>query len=118
MSDCEWEGVFPHKPKKTEFWANVMVCEGLDGRLYSGFGRECDSADLAEAFLNNNRNANRFRIHVRLKPEGAPRRYASQADRCAWEIDPAAMRRLADTVAWHMGMFSSPRTPKIEESAS
>lgn len=35
-----------------------------------------------------------FRIHVRLKPEGAPKRYACAAHRMAWERDPDRCRFL------------------------
>lgn len=34
------------------------------------------------------------RVHVRLKPEGAPKRYASNWNRNAWEQAPHICRRL------------------------
>jgi len=37
------------------------------------------------------------RIHVRLKPEGAPRRYATAMDRLMWERDPVGMRQFHPT---------------------
>lgn len=33
-----------------------------------------------------------YRLHIRLKPEGAPRRYASEHDRRNWETYPEEMR--------------------------
>lgn len=51
-----------------------------------------------------------FRIHVRLKPEGAPRRYADTMDRWWWENAPAIARRYGNDAR-----LASPRTPKIEE---
>lgn len=63
----------------------------------------------------------RSRIHVRLKPEGAPRRYASDTEEWLWSTVPERMRdftpsEYADFLAsWTP---SPPRTPKIEESAS
>jgi hypothetical protein len=32
------------------------------------------------------------RVHVKLKPEGAPKRYSDAAERWAWETYPHAMR--------------------------
>lgn len=40
-----------------------------------------------------------FRIHVRLKPEGAPKRYASEANRQAWERDPKRAAVLSELFA-------------------
>jgi hypothetical protein len=34
-----------------------------------------------------------FRLRVKLKPEGAPRRYASEHDRRNWETYPEEMRK-------------------------
>lgn len=36
------------------------------------------------------------RLRVRLKPEGAPRRYASEANRRAWEERPRQAKALAE----------------------
>jgi hypothetical protein len=64
-----------------------------------------------------------FRIHVRLKPEGAPRRYASESERRGWEIDPTGARfaaRHGFSLRNRVGSgvyLVPPRTPKIEESA-
>lgn len=108
-----------------EFWANVMVCEGADGRLYSGFGPDFPSKSDADVMLRGNRNANRFRIHVRLKPEGAPRRYATEGERLVWQDDPdwarGVIRSRSHEVAERMiesraGQLL--RSPKTEESAS
>ena len=72
-----------------EWWANVYP--GRYGQEpYTRLGEKGVSRGEAEQARALGRPA--FRIHVRLKPEGAPRRYASAANRRAWEIDPDECR--------------------------
>lgn len=62
----------------TEYWANVYphVADPvkIGGKFKSRLRCEAFRGDFAA-----------FRIHVRLKPEGAPRRYANENNRRAWE---------------------------------
>lgn len=101
--------------ERTEGWANVyefVTGQVLVGKLYP---------NRKIAAIKNDGEAS-FRIHVRLKPEGAPRRYASEAERHCWNTWPADMRQgrtLADMLGpAYARAAQSPRTPKIEESAS
>jgi hypothetical protein len=43
------------------------------------------------------------RVHVRLKPEGAPKRYLNSAERMLWEQAPEWMRARASTVIYSFG---------------
>lgn len=88
--------------KMREWWANVYPhVEGpvkIGGKFSSQIKCESYQADFAA-----------FRIHVRLKPEGAPKRYASEAERYCWNTWPADMRRgysLADMLG---PAYASPR---------
>jgi hypothetical protein len=60
-------------------------------------------------------------VHVRLKPEGAPKRYINAENKAAWERDAHTSRQL---LAMGRALFfspgggvyaGSPRTPQIEE---
>jgi hypothetical protein len=81
-----------------EWWANVYAPHPVLGNT----GCRCPSREAADAHAETSRYA---RIHVRLKPEGAPKRYANFGERYLWEK------------ATHMMQITSaaPRTPKIEE---
>ena len=61
-----------------EWWANYYPeADGvfkIGGKFKSRRGAEQFQGHLAA-----------FRIHVRLKPEGAPKRYLDDAERYAWE---------------------------------
>jgi len=69
-----------------EWWQNAYPSEtyGFGGRYPTP--ERCASWATPRAFA---------RIHVRLKPEGAPKRYASDGERAAWERDPDNARALA-----------------------
>lgn len=61
-----------------EYWANVYAPEpGVDS-----VGAPYPDAAHADENACRNRYA---RIHVRLKPEGAPKRYRDDVQRWAWE---------------------------------
>jgi len=69
-----------------EWWSNIVVCEGADGLLYGERNPvRFDTRADARVALSGNRNSNRFRVHVKLKPEGAPKRYSDALDRWMWE---------------------------------
>lgn len=70
-----------------EWWANVYAKE--DGTLFAGF--PATSRSDSTYFCMTERA--KFRIHVRLKPEGAPKRYASADERWSWEAFPNHARR-------------------------
>jgi len=83
-----------------EWWANVYFMQG--GAVVSASRH--GTRDQAR---RNSFEARVACVHVRLKPEGAPRRYADALDRWIWENGATVI-----------GGMSDPRTPKIEESAS
>jgi hypothetical protein len=58
---------------------------------------------------------NRFIVHVRLKPEGAPRRYTDKANQCAWEQHTKHARECVMIGYKPEELWAAPRTPKIEE---
>jgi hypothetical protein len=91
-----WFNVYPqvHGARRVGLphWTEASADKSLNGRRATAFCL----------------NAPAFRIHVRLKPEGAPKRYASEDERFWWEHQPEFMRGLSDSL----------RTPKIEESAT
>lgn len=70
-----------------EWWQNVYDLKG--GRRLKGERHETRSSAAAH-YGGVHRLV--YRIHVRLKPEGAPRRYASERDRQKWEANPGFMR--------------------------
>jgi acyl-coenzyme A synthetase/AMP-(fatty) acid ligase len=77
-----------------EFWLNVYKPEpGVDM-----VGAQHSSVIEANENACRNRVA---RLHVRLKPDGAPRRYASEANRRAWEKFPNAAK-VYKAVGGHM----------------
>jgi hypothetical protein len=98
-----------------EGWANVYPAEAdVEGDI----GCLHETREIAEAANANIALAGfapaTYRIHVRLKPEGAPRRYASANERKAWEASPYGARLVSNVYGREV---LSPRTPKIEESA-
>lgn len=76
-----------------EWWANVYD-DGLngfpDGVAYV-FSRRYDTRYEADEMAGGLRTG---RVHVRLKPEGAPKRYASGGNRRRWERAPETCRGL------------------------
>lgn len=68
----------------SEYWANVRVYDGL----WAGVGNRRETREACKAATALSPVLPAFRIHVRLKPEGAPKRYASEANRRAWERRP------------------------------
>lgn len=66
-----------------EAWVNVYA----DGELGEPWR---DRAD-AEWFIRRGGFPITHRWHVRLKPEGAPKRYLDDDERAAWENYPARM---------------------------
>ena len=71
-----------------EWWANVYVRDGKTSVGTSAWFMHADreTADEQGAWIGGGLSPDiAFRIHVRLKPEGAPKRYASEANRRAWE---------------------------------
>lgn len=69
-----------------EYWQNVYA---------DGVGSQCFGTrwpDKRSASIDRT-GGESFRIHVRLKPEGAPRRYADWHDRFWWETDPFYARK-------------------------
>jgi len=74
----------------TECWRNVY--DSGDGAAVVG----CISFDTRAEAERNAGFCLAFRIHVRLKPEGAPKRYASARERRLWEELPEIMVRTAD----------------------
>jgi len=71
-----------------EYWVNVYA----GGDMGAAFPDRKD----AEWFIRKGGFPVVYRIHVRLKPEGAPKRYASERERQLWEGLPEIMRRTAD----------------------
>lgn len=104
--DCEWfRAEFPQGA-----WVNVYpeTVDGVYGGHPGAFSEDRDTCD--ETLIAGPA----FRIHVRLKPEGAPRRYASEEHRRKWEAHSGIMQM-------HDPLFSLAnlsRSPKTEESAS
>ena len=82
-----------------EWWANVYAHE--NGVAYPGTAcqtrRGCEVCAGEHGGFPNQGYA---RIHVRLKPEGAPKRYASEANRRAWETRPEECRRVVRDCAY------------------
>lgn len=70
-----------------ECWINVYPT-GEDG---SYLGRYFGTSSYAATI--GRRAGAIYRLHIRLKPEGAPRRYASEHDRRNWETYPEEMRK-------------------------
>lgn len=100
MSEQDWGLV-------KEWWANVYPHVDAHIRFGGKFSRRAE----CERFTGEHAA---FRIHVRLKPEGAPARYADAEHRRKWEAHPGIMQM-------HDPLFSLanlPRKPKTEERAS
>ena len=77
-----------------EWWANVY--EG--GAHYENMGRDYERReDAAEYDREPVPYRPLYRIHVRLKPEGAPRRYANEGERRVWQHDPDWARGVTRT---------------------
>lgn len=74
--------------ERKEFWVNVSVVGGE-----CVYGVDWETRKMAVAVDDQSQ----FRIHVRLKPEGAPKRYATAMDRLMWERDPVGMRQFHPT---------------------
>lgn len=72
-----------------EWWQNVY------GEKFWQTASSNRHASRDDAETGSLRNLLKFRIHVRLKPEGAPKRYASERDRMLWETDPDWCRKMA-----------------------
>lgn len=70
-----------------ECWANVYA---INGAAVTGGKYRTRGVAMGVSYLGNKPFA---RLHVRLKPEGAPRRYASEHDRRNWETYPEEMRK-------------------------
>jgi hypothetical protein len=78
-----------------EYWTNVYKYEAIEGRgkIWVGSLVDRDTCDRWLAHYRKSRcHKPLFRVHVRLKPEGAPKRYASEANRRAWEEDASIAR--------------------------
>lgn len=70
-----------------EYWANVYR---------EGGESWCGNLHLEKRFAEEVRGPSKdavLVVHIRLKPEGAPRRYASEHDRRNWETFPEEMRK-------------------------
>lgn len=79
--------------KNREWWANVQMY-GV-GRTRGTFvGSQFKTRYAAEVAASLAFLEPAFRIHVRLKPEGAPKRYASERERYLWE-HPLKLRGVA-----------------------
>jgi hypothetical protein len=79
-----------------EWWANVYAGDAS----YENMGVDYPTRGQAAAYDGEDTEYRPVaRIHVRLKPEGAPRRYASEAERGWWELHPltAAMLNRIDS---------------------
>ena len=108
-----------------EAWVNVYHYEET-GALWSGSLSDKAQSDRWLAhYRHSPASTPLYRIHVRLKPEGAPRRYATEGERLVWQDDPdwarGVIRSRSKEVAGQMiGRRASQllRTPKTEESAS
>lgn len=85
-----------------EWWVNMHYSD--NGRI-SYAGGHCVSREQA---AKNSSAKIRCRIHVRLKPEGAPKRYASRIEQRAWERFPRLMQNGQDDLAYLYcrGMFA------------
>ena len=77
-----------------EWWANVYW---KGGRVIVGVKSDCRSS------LSGSGRGAGYAVHVRLKPKGAPRRYASSWERWGWENTPETMRELKDREAFYGG---------------
>lgn len=66
-----------------EWWANVYASAYCEGVSVTGVRYAHRANSVQRARQNPSRPF--CRIHVRLKPEGAPRRYADDVERYAWE---------------------------------
>jgi hypothetical protein len=77
-----------------EWWANVYPPRS--GVITARAVDRGEAIAWAAEAVSNRNMPPVCRIHVRLKPEGAPRRYASEANRLAWEADPVAAKEFAD----------------------
>jgi hypothetical protein len=85
MTMCEyWANVYPHSRK------GIIVGVARDSVfdcLGAVFSEDCKRADVSAL----------YRVHVKLKPEGAPKRYACEANRLAWELLPNAAAMYAES---------------------
>lgn len=70
-----------------EWWVNVYE-HGRTGAFWGGRGDAHRAVGLSLFPV-------KYRWRVRLKPEGAPKRYASEANRRAWELMPELARIVA-----------------------
>jgi len=72
-----------------EWWANIYRRPGGGGVFVTE--TQHATRDQARRFSTSQRIGC---VHVRLKPEGAPRRYASTWERWGWENMPETMREM------------------------
>jgi hypothetical protein len=73
------------------WWSNVYDDNCWDGP--AGVAYVLDKSHPSREAADRYQSAGRIGcVHVRLKPEGAPRRYVSEAEQDAWEIDPVWSR--------------------------
>lgn len=101
-----------------EFWVPVYVLPRHGNRAKYCAVSGHISKDRDAAMECTAPYAERFMVHVRLKPEGAPRRYTDKANRCAWEQHTKHSRECVMIGYKPEELWAAPRTPKIEESAS
>jgi hypothetical protein len=79
-----------------EGWANAYVTDyGPACGKFVDLGAAV-SRELADHWATFGRRPS-YRVHVKLKPEGAPKRYANEDNREAWETDAKACRKTMRT---------------------
>jgi len=82
--------------ERREGWANVYVYTYVGGVKFCDVGSFQDR-ETSVAWADDAPDRNRFRVHVKLKPEDAPKRYRDERNRRAWEVDPEECRHLMRT---------------------
>lgn len=75
-----------------EWWANVYLSMFDMDRTLVGDGYPDRDGSIGRAASASTRPI--CRIHVRLKPEGAPKRYASRDNQRAWEANTEGCTRM------------------------
>lgn len=74
-----------------ECWVNVY--RSKYGEHGYRVGQVWHSKASADRPIKHSNGSAIFRLHIRLKPEGAPRRYSSERNRQQWETMPEEMRK-------------------------
>lgn len=77
-----------------EWFQNVWIYTHVEDGRFAEPGCKFTNRNAADTAIACVPDQPAFRIHVRLKPEGAPKRYASRDNQRAWEANTEGCTRM------------------------